>query len=166
MARKRQLPENGKDSAFIKLVEGPSNTTQDKRITWPAGIGHDDVHEIEDKFKSDAHGVNRRILWVILTMNSEKLFKDCEDDPETWFEIFRATATTIGTYRRVLSLMDTAHNRLSVKLAEVDCQAPDALFSEQDFFAAIDKAKAEDINEKEIWPALRLVSDAGEGGEL
>ena len=120
-------------------------TAQDNTIRWPAGIDHDVVPMIEAKFQESAHGVHRRILLALLTMNSEKLFKACKDEPEAMFDAFKCSASTIGTYRRVLSLMDSAHSRLMDALCGVDYEAPDAPFSKEEFHAAIDEARADDI---------------------
>ena len=131
---------------------------QDETINWPPGIDRDVIPMIEAKFEDHNNGVNRRILLALLTMNSEKLFKACEDDPEAMFEAFKCSASTIGTYQRVLSLMDSAHARLMVALCGLDYEAPGAPFSEEDLDTAIEEAKAEDANEKTIWPALKLVT--------
>lgn len=97
-------------------------------------------------------------------MDSEKLFGICESDPEAFFEGFRCSASTLGMYKRIVKLLDIGHHRLMAGLCGVD----DGPFSEEEFHAAIEEAKAEDIHEKTVWPALRLVSnnsDADEGGE-
>ena len=120
-----------------------------KEITeWPAGLTHEVMENIESKCQEPAHGVNRRILLATLTMDSEKLFKACKDEPETMFEALKCSASTIAMYKRLLNLMDTAHTRLMVALCDIDSEAPDAPFSQEEFLAVIQEAKVEDLSEQ------------------
>lgn len=111
---------------------------------WPAYIDKDTMSEIEENCQDHSHGVNRRVLLAVLTMNSEKLIEACEKGPEALFAGFRCSASTLGHYKRLVRLLDVGHNRLMIGLCGVDWDAPDAPFSEKEFFDAIHEAKGED----------------------
>ena len=139
-------------------------TALDKMMNWPAYMDMDAVSEVDSKWDDISSRRSRRLLLSMLTMDSEKLFEICESDPETFFEGFQCSASTLGMYKRIVKLLDIGHHRLMAGL----CSVGDVPFSEEEFHAAAEEAKAEDIHEKTVWPALRLVSDnsdADEGGE-
>lgn len=135
-------------------------TTLDKMTNWPALMDLDAVDKIDSQWDNIYSRRSRRVLLSMLTMDSEELFGICESDPEAFFEGFRCSASTLGAYKRIVKLLDMGHHRLMAGLCGVD----DAPFSKEDFDAAIDEAKAEDINEKEVWPALKLVSNNPDAG--
>ena len=118
-----------------------------KLTRWPAYIDRETVYEIESDCQDRAHGVNRRVLLAMLTMDSEKMFEACEKAPEAFFDGFRASASTLGMFKRLVKLMDIGHNRLMLGLCGVDFNQPDAPFSKQEFFDAIHEAK--DINDSD-----------------
>ena len=117
---------------------------------WPAMLNHEVMHEIESDFQDNSHGVNRRILLAILTMDSEKVFDACEKEPEAFFDGFRCSASSLGALKRLVRLLDFAHNRLMLGLCTVDIEAPTAPFSKKEFFDAIDEAKGEDNDDSDV----------------
>ena len=114
---------------------------------WPAYMDDKLMYEIESDCQNNAHGVNRRVLLAVLTMDSEKLFEACEKSPEAFFDGFRSSAGTLGNLKRLVRLLDVGHNRLMIGLCGVDFNQPDAPFSKQEFFDAIHEAKGEDITD-------------------
>ena len=120
--------------------DGPSKPAS----SWPAFMDDELMYQIEDDCKDPKHGVNRRVLLAVLTMDSDKVFKACEEAPEAFFDGFRASASTLGNLKRLVRLLDIGHHRLMVGLCGVDTDAPDAPFSKQEFFDAIQDAKGED----------------------
>jgi len=131
-----------------------SETITDEQLTnWPAYIEHDLMEEIESDCQDYAHGVNRRSLLAILTMDSEKMFKACEESPEAFFATFRCSASTLSMYKRLVKIMNVGHNRLMMGLCAVDTDAPDTPFSKKEFFDAIAKAKDEAVTDEEMQAA-------------
>ena len=113
----------------------------------PAYLDDKTMHEIEEHCQKHSHGVNRRMLLAVLTMDSEKLFEACETEAEAFFESFKCSAGTLGHYKRLVRLLDVGHNRLMIGLCTVDTDEPDAPFSNKEFFDAIHEAKGEDIDD-------------------
>ena len=117
----------------------------DELMEWPAYIDKELMYTIENDCQDHCHSVNRRVLLSVLTMDSEKVFEACENEPEAFFEGFRCSASTLGNLKRLVRLLDIAHNRLMLGLGGVDWNAADAPFSKQEFFDAMDEAKGKDI---------------------
>lgn len=115
--------------------------------TWPAAFGDRTMKEIESKCQERSHGIHRRILLGVLTKDSEELEKASEEDPESFFEALKCSASTIAMYKRLVRLLESAHWRLAIVLAAVDMDAPDAPFSQRDYMHAMEVAKAEDDND-------------------
>ena len=111
---------------------------------WPVYFDKKLMYSIENGCQEHAHGVNRRILLAILTMDSEKVFQACEEAPDVWIDAFKCSASTLGHYKRMVKILDVAHHRLMMGLCGVDFNAPDAPFSKKEFCGAIDEAKGED----------------------
>ena len=114
---------------------------------WPAYMDDKTMYEIEESCQDHCHGVSRRCLLAVLTMDSEKLLEACETGAEAFFECFRCSAGTLGHYKRLVRLLDVGHNRLMIGLCTVDTEAPDAPFSKKEFFDAIHEANGEDIDD-------------------
>ena len=49
-------------------------------------------------------------------MDSEQLFKACEEESEAFFDGFRCSASTLGSLKRLARLLDVGHNRLMLGL--------------------------------------------------
>ncbi len=122
-------------------------------LDWPAYLERDLMEEIESDCQNHSHGVNRRCLLAILTMDSEKVFEACEESPEAFFDAFRSSASTLSMYKRLVKIMNVGHNRLMLGLCAVDTDAPDAPFSKKEFFDAIDQAKDEAVTDEEMQAA-------------
>lgn len=132
------------------------NEAQVREVTtWPAYIDHDLVCEIEEDCQSPSHGINRRTLLATMTMDSEKLFKACEESPDAFFDGFRCSASTLSMYKRLVKIMTVGHNRLMIGLCAVDTDAPDAPFSKKEFFDAIAEAKDEAVTDEEMQAAKK-----------
>ncbi|MCH8073907.1 MAG: hypothetical protein IIA09_18395 [Proteobacteria bacterium] len=116
----------------------------DELMEWPAYIDKDLMYTIENDCQEHCHSVNRRVLLSVLTMDSEKLFEACESVPEAYFEGFKCSASTLGSLKRLVRLLDIAHHRLMVGLCGVDFNAAEAPFSKQELDAAIKDAKGDD----------------------
>ncbi len=111
---------------------------------WPAAFDKDRLYEIEDCCQEHSMGLHRRMLLTMLTMDSERLYEVCEEEPETYFELFEKSATSVRQYRQLQELLDAAHNRLMIALCGVDTEAVDAPFTKKEFHDAIHEAKGED----------------------
>ena len=122
-------------------------------MDWPAYIEQDLMEEIELDCQDSSHGVNRRCLLAILTMDSDRVFKACEESPDAFFDAFRCSASTLSMYKRLVKIMNVGHNRLLMGLCAVDTDAPDAPFSKKEFFDAIAKAKDEAVTDEEMQAA-------------
>ena len=122
-----------------------TNDELDELMEWPAYIDKDLMYTIENDCQDHSHGVNRRLLLSVLTMDGKKVFEACENEPEAFFEGFRCSASTLGNLKRLVRLLDIAHNRLMLGLCGVDFNAADAPFSKQEFDEAIQDAKGKDI---------------------
>ena len=123
--------------SFMTELEEEFNCTN----KWPAAINKQQVENIESDMQNPAHGVHRRVLLMILSMHSEKLFEACEENPEVWFDAFQCAASTIGKLQSLVKMLSASHNRLMIGLSHVDTDAPDAPFSKQEFFDAIHEAE-------------------------
>ena len=117
---------------------------------WPAYLDDKTMYEIEESCQDHCHGVNRRCLLGVLTMDSESVFDACEKEPEAFFEDFRCSASTLGHYKRLVRLLDVGHHCLMVGLCAVDTDTPDAPFSKKEFFDAIHEANGEDVNDSDV----------------
>ena len=117
----------------------------DELMEWPAYIDKESMYTIENDCQEHCHSVNRRVLLSILTMDSEKLFEACENESEAFFEGFKCSASTLGSLKRLVRLLDIAHHRLMLGLFGVDWNAADAPYSKQELFDAIEDAKGKDI---------------------
>ena len=118
---------------------------------WPALLDKATMRKFESNCQDHSHGVHRRILLMMLTMDSEDMFEACEKEPEELFAGFRVSASTLCMYKRLVKLMDIGHHRLMVALCGIDCDAPDAPFSRKEFFHAIHVAEAKDEEEADEW---------------
>jgi len=121
----------------------------DKLMEWPAYIDKELMYTIENDCQEHCHSVNRRVLLSVLTMDSEKLFEACESVPEAYFEGFKCSASTLGSLKRLVRLLDIAHHRLMLGLFGVDWDAAEAPFSKQEFLDGIREAKGEDDSDIE-----------------
>ncbi len=129
------------------------NEYLDEIPEWDSAITKQQIKDVESEFQNPAYGVNRRALLGILTLDSEKMFAMCEEDPECWFDAFRCTATSLGKMKALVEMLSKAHNRLMVALCGIDTDAPDAPFTKEQFLEAINDAKAEDANGVSTWDA-------------
>ena len=118
-------------------------TALDKMMNWPAYMDMDAVSEVDSKWDDISSRRSRRLLLSMLTMDSEKLFEICESDPETFFEGFQCSASTLGMYKRIVKLLDIGHHRLMAGLCGVNMDSSDTPFSKDEFFAAIAETKNE-----------------------
>ncbi len=117
----------------------------DELMEWPAYIDKELMYTIENDCQEHCHSVNRRVLLSVLTMDSEKVFEACENEPEAFFEGFRCSASTLGNLKRLVRLLDIAHHRLMLGLFGVDLDAVDAPYSKQELLDAIEDAEGKDI---------------------
>jgi len=117
----------------------------DELMEWPAYIDKKLMYTIENDCQEHCHSVNRRVLLSVLTMDSEKLFEACDTAPGAYFEGFKCSASTLGSLKRLVHLLDIAHHRLMLGLFGIEMDASDAPFSKEQLFEAINEAKGDDI---------------------
>ena len=117
----------------------------DELMEWPAYIDKELMYTIENDCQEHCHSVNRRVLLSVLTMGSEKLFEACDNAPEAYFEGFKCSASTLGSLKRLVRLLDIAHHRLMLGLFGVDRDAADAPYGKQELLDAIEDAKGKDF---------------------
>ena len=105
--------------------------------------------EVIEEVEKIYHSLNtRRCRWMLLLMmtkDSESLFKMCEEDPEAFFKGFEAASAVLGWYRYLVDILETGHRRLLTGLCGVDMEASSSPFMRDEMIAAIRVSNAEEI---------------------